>query len=67
VPLDPHHLGEPPVAPLLLGDAEQGLRLVAALDLEIGVAGENRYQPRISTPGKSDSRLAPITCSSGTK
>ena len=69
VHLDPHHLGEPAVPDLLLDQAEQVFGLVAVVDLQIGVAGdpERCTSPRISTPGNSASRLAPITCSSGTK
>ena len=68
VHLDAHHLGEAPVPDLLLDQAEQVLRLVAVVDLEVGVPGDPEGVPARGSrrPGKSASRFAPITCSSGT-
>ena len=46
VHLDPHHLGEPPVAHFLLDQAEQVVGLVViVVDLEVGVAGDPEGVP----------------------
>ncbi len=45
VHLDAHHLGEAAVPDLLLDQAEQVLRLVSVIDLEIGVAGDPEGVP----------------------
>ena len=45
VHLEPHHLGEPPIPHLLLDEAQQVVRLVAVLDLEVGVARDPERVP----------------------
>ncbi len=45
VHFDPHDLREPPISHFLLDEAEQILRLVAVLDLKIGVAGDAERVP----------------------
>ena len=45
VDLDPHHLGEAPVAHFFLDQAQQVFGLVAIIDLEVGVAGDPEGVP----------------------
>ena len=45
VHLDPHHLGEAPVAHLFLDQAQQIFGLVTVIDLEVGVAGDPEGVP----------------------